>query len=155
MSLGLQGRELFGFLVGGLGILGRRTVGCPGSQGRVPTTFCLLSSFVANADSPSELLPHFCKGVSSVCFCERLADEGCHRTGILGTRLLQLFVCYTEGYGWLAASHRSFSPQPLCPPFSFSHGNLRPRESRRYLRFCLGHQTFQFRVLCFGLLAYI
>ena len=24
-------------------------------------------------------------------------------------------------------------------------------ESRRYLRFCLGHQTFQFRVLCFGL----
>ena len=24
-------------------------------------------------------------------------------------------------------------------------------ESRRYLRFCLGHQTFQFRVLCFDL----
>ena len=24
-------------------------------------------------------------------------------------------------------------------------------ESRRYLRFCLGHQTFQFRALCFGL----
>ena len=24
-------------------------------------------------------------------------------------------------------------------------------ESRQYLRFCLGHQTFQFRVLCFGL----
>ena len=124
MSLFLQGRGVFGFSVGGLGILGCRTLGCAGSQGRVPTTFCLPSSFVADSDSPSELLPHFRQVVSSVCVRERLADEGCHRTGILGTRFLQPFVCYTEGHWWLTSSHRSFSPQQICPPFSFSHGNL-------------------------------
>ena len=68
--------------------------------------------------------PTSVRGFSSVCFRERLADEGCHRTGILGTQFLQPFVCYTEGHGWLASSHRSFSPQQLCPPFSFLHGNL-------------------------------
>ena len=124
MSLALQGRGVFGFSLGGLGILGRRTLGCPGSRGRVPTTFCLPSSSVSNADSPSELLPHFRQGFSSFCFCERLVDEGCHRTGILGTRFLQPFIRYSEGHGRLAANHRPFSPQPLCPPFSLSHGNL-------------------------------
>ena len=118
MSLALQGRGLFGFSLGGLGIPGCRTLGCPGSQGRVPNTFCLLSSSVTSADSPSELLPHFRQGVSSFCFCER------HRTGVLGTRFLQLFICYSEGRGRLAASHRPFSSQPLCLPFSLLHGNL-------------------------------
>ena len=128
MSLALQGRGVFGFSLGGLGILGRRTLGCPGSQGRVPTTFCLPSSSVANADSPSELLLHFHPGVSSFCFCERLADEGCHRTVILGTRFLQQFICYFEGHGQLAASHRPFSPQPLCQTFSFVPTEYLPLE---------------------------
>ena len=124
MSLALQGRGVFGFSLGDLGILGRRTLGCPGSQGRVLTTFCLPSSSVSNAGPPSKLLPQFHLGVSSFCFRKRLADEGCHRTGILRTRVLQPFVCYFEGHGLLAASHRPLSAQPLCPPFSFLHGSL-------------------------------
>ena len=49
--------------------------------------------------------PQFHPGVSSVCFRERLADQGCHRTGILRTQVLQPFICYSEGHGQLAASH--------------------------------------------------
>ena len=177
MSLALQGKGVFGFSLGGLGILECRTLGCPGSQGRIPSTFCLASSSVSNADPPSELLPQFRPGVSSVCFRERLADEGCHRTGILRTRVLHPFICYSEGHRRLAASHRPLSAQPLCSPFSFLHGNppvgpplpvpqglddfgrpsgrLPPGSSSSeisvVLRFCLGEHTFQFLVLCFGL----
>ena len=103
--------------------MGRGTLGCPGSQSWVSTTLCLPFSFVANASSPSELLPQFHPGVSSHCFCERLANEGYHRTGILGTRFLQPFICYSKGHGRLEACHRSFSPHSLCLPFSFSYGN--------------------------------
>ena len=44
MSLVTQGREVFNFPVGGLGVLGRRTLGCTGSEGGVLATFCLPSS---------------------------------------------------------------------------------------------------------------
>ena len=157
--------------------MGRRTLDCTGSEGRVSTTLCIPASIVANTYSPSELLPHFRQGVSSFCFCERLADEGCHRTGILRSWLLQSFICYSKGHGRLASSHQSFTTQLLCSPFSFSYGNLpvgppfpAPRGLDDFHRpsgcvppgscppgisvvpqVCLGHQTFQFRVLCFGL----
>ena len=87
-SLTLQGRGVFGSSLGGLGSLGRGTLFRPGSQGRLSATFRIPSS-VANTCSPSELLPLFCPGVSFRCFRERLAIEGCHRTGILRARLLQ------------------------------------------------------------------
>ena len=169
MSITLQGRGVFGFS-GGFGILGCRTLSCPNSQGRVPTTFCLPSSSVANADSPSELLPHFRQGVRSFCFCERLADEGCHRTGILGTRFLQpLFVTPKVTGGWrpvidlsrlnrfVRLSHFRMETS-LSVLHSLRSGDwmisidlqdayfqfpVHP-ESRRYLRFCLGHQTSNF-----------
>ena len=129
--------------------------------------------------SPFRATPPLRPGAGSHCGSCRFANEGCHRTGILGTRFLQLFVCHSEGHRWLAAGYRSFSPQPLCRLFAVSYGNVPfsppippPRgldgmvsidlqdiylqfpvqpESRRFLRFCVGHQTFQFQVLCFGL----
>ena len=93
--------------------MGCRTLGSPGAQGRVPATLCIPPTFVSSAAFPSELLPQFHLGVGSRCFCGRLADEGYHRTGILGTWLLQPLFCYSKGHGQLAACDRSFSPQPL------------------------------------------
>ena len=68
--------------------------------------------------------PNSIGGVSSGCLCGRLADEGCHRTGILGTRLLQPLVCYSKGHGLLAACDRPFLPQSLCPALTFSYGKI-------------------------------
>ena len=49
--------------------------------------------------------------------------EGCHRTGILRTRLLQSTLCNTEGHGWLAPGYRSLSPQSFCAVVPFSYGD--------------------------------
>ena len=169
---------MFGGPLADLEILGCRTLGCPSSQGLVQGSFCLPASSVSGAASASELLSLFHPVVGSNCCCRRFALEGCDRTRVLRTRLLQLPVCNTEGHGRLEAYHRSFLPQPLrqCLPFSYGETSLsvlqplRPgdwivsidlqdaylqvpvhSESHRYLRFCLGQQTFQFRVVCFGL----
>ena len=126
----------------------------------------------------SELLPVLHQGDSSLCGGSRFTDQGGDRTGVFRAWLLQPLICNTEGIGWLAAGHRSFSPQPLRPTISISYGDitqsvlqsLRPGDwmvsldlqdaylqvpvhpdSRRYLRFCIGPHTFQFRALCFGL----
>ena len=177
MSLAAQGRGLFVLLVGGLGILGRGALGRPGPQGELLPAFPLQASFVINTGPPSELLPIVCEGVSSHCSGSRLTVQRCYRISVLGAWLLQPLLCNTEGHGWLAASHRSFSPQLLCPTISISYGDgsvcppisspgdwmisldlqdaylqvpVHP-DSRRYLRFCIGPRTFQFRALCFGL----
>ena len=67
MSLAAQDRGLFVLPVGGLGILGCRTLGSPGSQGEVLHSFPLPSSFVFDTGPPSELLPVFRQGVGSLC----------------------------------------------------------------------------------------
>ena len=115
---------MFGGSLAGLGIVGCRTLGCAGSQGRVLGVLCLPSSSVSSATSPSELFSLFDPWVSSCCCCERLANEGCHQACILRTRLLQPPLCYTEGHRQLASGYRSFLPQPLRQSVSLSHGDL-------------------------------
>ena len=124
MSLALQGRGVFGCALGGLGSLGRRTMGHSGSQGRLSATFPLPSSSVAYTNSPSKLLPLLRPGVSSLCLSRRLVVERCHRTGILGTRLLQSTLCNAEGHGRLAPGYRSLSPQLVCSVVPFLNGDF-------------------------------
>ena len=124
MSLIAQGREVVNFPVGGLGVLGRRTLGCAGSEGGVFATFCLSSSSFTYTGPPSELLPHFHQGVGSFCGGSGSTEQGCHRTGIIGAWLLQPFICYSEGHRWLEACYRSLSPQPLCPTVLISYGDI-------------------------------
>ena len=124
MSLALQGRGVFGFPVGGMGFLGCRTLGSSGSEDGVFATFCLPSSSFTCAGPSSELLPQFRQGVSSSSCCCGFAYQECDRTGIVGSWLLQPFVYYSKGHGWLAACYRSFSPQPLCLTVSVSCGDL-------------------------------
>ena len=123
MSLAAQGRGLFVLPVGGLGILGRRTLGSPGSQGGVFHSFPLPSSFVFDTGPPSELLPVLHQGVSSLCGGSRFTVQVSDRTSVFGAWLLQPLICNTEGFGWLAAGHRSFSPQPLRPTIAISYGD--------------------------------
>ena len=108
--------------VGGLGILGRGALGRPGPKGGVFTAFPLPSSFIINTGPPSELLPIFHEGFSSHCSGIRLTVKGAIESVSSEPGFYsRLFV--TEGHGWLEASHRSFSPQPLRPTVSISHGD--------------------------------
>ena len=177
MSLTARGRGVFGFLLGGLGVLGRRALGRSGSEGGVFATFSLPSSPFSISHPPSELLPHFCQRVSFDCGCRGFTEQGCDRTSVLGAWLLQPFVYHSEGHGRLEACYRSLSLHRFIRLSRFRMEtlqsvlqSLRPGEwmvsidlqdayfqvpihpaSRKYLRFCIGPQTFQFRALCFGL----
>ena len=124
MSLVAQGREVFGFPVGGLGVLGRRTLCGSGSEGGVFAAFCLPSSSFTITGPPSKLLPQFRQEVSSSCGGCGFAEQVCDRTGILRVWLLQPFIYYSQGHGWLEACYRSLSPQPLYPTMSLSYGDL-------------------------------
>ena len=99
MSLAVQGGVLFVLPVGGLGILGRGALGCPGPQGGVFHSFPLLSSFVINSGPPSELLPFFRQGFGSLCGGCRFTVQSSDRISVLGAWLLQPLVCNTEGHG--------------------------------------------------------
>ena len=83
MSLALQGRGVFGCILGGVGIVGRRTVGCSGSGGRLHYTFRFPSSSVTYAYPPSELDPLLRSGVSSL-----LQSKTCYGR-VPSNRLLQ------------------------------------------------------------------
>ena len=109
--------------VGGLGILGRGALGRTSLEGGVFPSFRLPSSSIVYTGPPPELLPVFRSGVGSHCGGGRFGDQGCHRVSVLGAWLLQPFICSTEGHGWLAASHRSFSAQLLCLTVSLSYGD--------------------------------
>ena len=66
---------------------------------------------------------HFRSGIGSHCGSSRFTEQGCDRTCVLGVWLLQPFIRNSEGHGRLAASHRSFSAQPLHPTVSLSYGD--------------------------------
>ena len=126
---------------------------------------------------PSELFSLFRQGVSS-CRCGgRLGGEGCDRTCVLVSRLLQPSLCHSEGYWRSASCHRPYhlnrfvkmshfcmetpmsALRSLCPQDWMVSIDLQDTylqvpvhpEFRQFLQFCVGPQTFQFRVLCFGL----
>ena len=172
MCLVLQGRGMFTGVLEGMGILGLRTLGYSGSEGRVHSTFRFPSSSVTYAYSPSKLRSLFRSWVSSFYCSGRLVIQGCHRTGFYS----RLFVTPKVTGGWrpvidlsrlnrfVQLSHFRMETaqsvlQSLCPGDWMISIDLQDaylqvlvhQESQRYLRFCLGERTFQFRVLCFGL----
>ena len=65
-------------VLGGMGILGRRTVGHSGSQGSLHSTFRFPSSSVIYTYPPSKLLPLLRSEVSSRCISKRLVVQGCN-----------------------------------------------------------------------------
>ena len=123
MSLVLQGRGIFTGVLEGLRILGLRTMGGSGSKGWVYSPFCFPSSSFTYAYPPSELRSLFHSGSRSFLCSQRLAFQGCHRTGIPGTRLLQSPFCNTESHGRLASGYRALSPQSFCSAVSFLYGD--------------------------------
>ena len=93
MSLIAQGRGVFKFPLGGLGVLGRGALGYTFSEGKVFATFCLpTSSFTYTG-------PTSVRGVGSYCSSCRFTEQGCHRTIVLGAWLLQPFIHHSEGHG--------------------------------------------------------
>ena len=51
------------------------------------------------------------------------SGEGCYRTCISSTRLLQPYVCSSQGDRWMETDNRSLGPQPLCCQDKVSHGD--------------------------------
>ena len=145
-----------------MGTLGLRTLGYSGSKGRVHSTFRFPSSSVTYAYLPSELRSLFRSGISPFFCSRKFVVQGCHRTGILRTWLLQSPFCNTEGFVRLSHFHmetahsvlQSLRPGDWMISIDLQVAYLQVpvhQESRRYLHFCIGERTFQFRVLCFGL----
>ena len=163
--------------MGGLGVSGCRALGGTGSAGGLHSPFSLSSSSVFYADSPDELLPFLHQGVSSCCPVKDLLSKGAIEQASPGPGFYsRLFVTPKVTGGWLPVidlsclnrfirlSHfRMETAQSVLQ--SLRSGDwmvsldlqdaclqvpVHP-QSRRYLRFCLGDQVYQFRILCFGL----
>ena len=176
MSLTAQGRGTFVLPVEGLGILGRGALGPSGSQ-RVFAAFSLPSSFVNNTGPPSELTPSSVRGLALAAVVADLQSKGAIKSASLEPGFYsRLFVTPKVTGGWrpvinLSRLNRFVRLSPFCMETAQSVlQSLRWRdwmvsldlqdaclqvpvhpESRRYLRFCIGPRTFQFRALCFGL----
>ena len=71
MSLVLQGRGVFGFLVGGLGVLGLRALGSSGSGGGKFAAFCLPSS---SSPTPVPLPNYSPNSVRGLALAAAVAD---------------------------------------------------------------------------------
>ena len=101
--------RLSGSLLGGVGILGCRPVGCGGPPVRLPGPIFVSSSSFRCSHSTSQLLPVF--------------REGGHGTGPSFSRLLQLPLCHSQSHRGLAACDRPLPPQPVCSCLSLPHGD--------------------------------
>ena len=151
--------------------MGHQTMGYSGSKGRVQSTFHLPSFSVTYA------YPSSVRGLALSAAVEDLLSKGAiEPTSSEPGFYSRLFVTPKVTGGW----HPAIDLSRLNRFVQLSHfrmetaqlvlQSLRPgdwmisidlqdaylqvpvhRESRRYLRICLGEKTFQFRVLCIGL----
>ena len=172
------GGGVFGFSLGGLGSLGHGTLDHPGSQGWLSATFCLPSSSVANTYSSSELLPpSSVRGLALAASVKDLRLKGAIEPASSEPGFYsRLFVTPKVTGSWrpvidlsrldwfVQLSHfrmetslsvlQSLRPGDWMISIDLQDAYLQVPvhpESWRYLRFCIGDQTFQFRVLCCGL----
>ena len=107
----------------GLGVLGSRRLGCPGSQIRLSDPLPFTSSSLQCSASTSQLQPQFHPGASFVRCGVRTVGQGGHRERVSFTRVLQSPLCYSQSHRGLATSNRPLHPQRLGSRLQFSYGD--------------------------------
>ena len=127
MSLISQGRGLSSGALGGLGVVGSRCLGGPGSPLRVSGPISFTTSSLSCSDTPSQLQPQFHPGSGFVQCGVRLGGEGGHRDRASFTGILQSPLCHSLSHRGLATGRRSLTPQRLGGALQFSHGDCSVR----------------------------
>ena len=112
-----------GGVLEGLGVVGSRRLGCPGSQVRLSDPFPITSSSLQCSDSTSQLQPQFHQGAGFVRCGVRASGKGGHRDRASFTRVQQSPLCYSQSHRGLATGHRPLPPQRLGGPLQFSYGD--------------------------------
>ena len=127
MSLVSQGRGVSGGALGGLGVVGSRCLGGPGSPLQVSDPFPIATSSLSCSDPPSQLQPHFHQGAGVVRCGVRLSGKGGHRDRPSFSGVLQSPFCHSQSHRGLATGHRPCTPQRLGGALQFSHGDCSVR----------------------------
>ena len=123
MSLVTQGRGVSSGALEGLGVVGSRRLGCPGSPVRLSDPFPITSSSLQCSGSTSQLRPQFHQRAGFVRCGVRASGKGGHRDRASFTRVLQSPLCYSQSHRGLATGHRPLTPQRLGGPLQFSYGD--------------------------------
>ena len=121
-SSGRGGGGLSSGTLGGLGVVGCRSLGDSSPLLRVSGPFLLVAPSLTCSAPPSELQPLFHPGVGS-CRCGGGSSGGGYRTCVSFPRLLQPFVRHTQGHRWVAPGDRPLAPQRLGGSLPFPHGD--------------------------------
>ena len=177
MSLVRQGRGLFSGSLTDLGIVGCGTLGSPGSQGRVQGALCPRPPL---SPVPLPLLSYSSSSIWGLALAAAVDDlrmkdaielassePGCYSCLLVTPKVTGSWrpvIDLSRLNHFVKVSHfrmetslsvlQSLRPGDWMVSIDLQDVYLQVPvhpESRRYLWFCLGHQTFQFRVLCFGL----
>ena len=171
MSL-IGGRRLPSQLLVGLEGSGGGRLGSGGSAGRLSDPFRPSTSSFRAPTLPAGVLPTVHQGSRLNPGASTSSSEGGSRTSPSVSGFLQPPIPRPEGFGVVAPHHRPGDPERLRmeTPQSVLR-SIRPgywmvsldlqdaylqvpvhHDSRRYLRFVVEGRTYQFRVLCFGLM---
>ena len=162
--------------LGGLGVLGSRSVGRGGLAVRLPDSFSCSSISLPCSDTPTELFPFVYPGSCSDMVVDMRVKGAIEPAPSSPGYYSRLFVTPKVTGGWrpvidfsrlnrpVLVSHFHMGTgqsvlQSLCPGDWMVSLDLQGAylqipvhpSSRRYLRFCVGDSVFQFRALCFGL----
>ena len=96
--------------LGGLGVVGSRCLGSPGSSHRLSGPFSFATPSLSCSDPPSQLQPQFHPGPGFVRSGVRLGGEGGHRDRASFPWVLQSPLCHSQSHRGLVTGHRSLTP---------------------------------------------
>ena len=105
--------------LGGLGILGVRSVGCRG----LPDSFPYHPFPLSGSDTPSQLFPQLHLGDCVGRCSGGSAREWSSRASSFGSGLLQSPLCHPQGHRGLEARDRPLTPKPVGSCLPVSHGD--------------------------------
>ena len=123
MSLVSQGRGVSGGALGGLGVVGSRCLGGPGSPLQVSDPFPIATPPLSCSDPPSQIQPQFHQRAGVVRCGVRLSGKGGHRDHPSFSGVLQSPLCHSRCHRGLATGHRPLTLQRLGGALQFSHGD--------------------------------
>ena len=109
--------------LGGLGVLGSRSVGCRSPTVWLPCSFPCPPVAFSGSDTPSQLFSQLHQGDCVGRCGGRSPRERSSRTSSFGSGLLQPPLCHPQGLRWLEACDRSRTPQPVGPCLPVSCGD--------------------------------